>query len=84
MNIKGMALSFLTTAFVFACNVNNGYSASASPARFEQRKAQHLKRLEMRIAQMQEQRTCVSAATSQDAIKACRERFKPAKNPRQL
>jgi hypothetical protein len=84
MKPKALALSFLTAAFVFACFVNNGYSASASPAKFEQRKAQQLRRLEIRIAQMQEQRTCVSAATSQDAIKACRERFKPTKNPRQL
>jgi hypothetical protein len=83
MNLKTMTLS-LTAAVVFACNATDGYSASASPAKFEQRKAQQLRRLEMRIAQMQEQRTCISTATSQDGIKACRERFKPTKSPRQL
>lgn len=83
MTIKALTISGLTAALVFACTVKNGYSAAASPARFEERKAQQLRRLEMRIAQMQEQRTCIAAATSEDAIKACRERFKPAKGARQ-
>jgi hypothetical protein len=71
MKLRGLALSFLTAAVVFAWNVNNGYSASGSRGSFEQRKAQQLKRVETRIAHLQEQRTCISAATNEDAIQAC-------------
>ena len=84
MKIRGLALSFLTAAVVLACNVNNGYSASASRGSFEQRKAQQLKRVETRIAHLQEQRTCISAATNEDATQACRERFQPPRRGRQL
>jgi hypothetical protein len=81
MTGKALIVSFLAS-FVFVCNVNIGYSASGVGG-FEQRKAQQLRRIEMRINQMQEQRRCVSAATNEDDMKACRERSRPAKNARQ-
>jgi hypothetical protein len=56
MKVRGLALTFLTASVVFACNVN-GYSADAAQGSFEQRKAQQLKRVETRIAHLEEQRT---------------------------
>jgi hypothetical protein len=82
MTGKALIVSFLMASFFFVCTVNNGYSASAGGG-FEQRKAQQLRRIDTRISQMQEQRRCVSAATNEDDLKACRERSRPAKNPRQ-
>jgi hypothetical protein len=84
MKVRGLALSFLTAAVVFAWNVNNGYSANAARGSFEQRKAEQLKRVETRIAHLQEQRTCISAATNEDVIQVCPERFQPAKRHRQV
>ncbi len=82
MTTKSLTSSVLTAAAIFACTVN-GYSASASPARFEDRKAQHLQRLESRIARMQEQKSCMAAATTDEALKTCQERFRPNKGARQ-
>jgi hypothetical protein len=84
MKARMLALSFLTAAVVFAWNVISGYSASGPRGSFEQRKTQQLKRVETRIAHLQEQRTCISAATNEEAIQACRERFQPAKRRRQF
>jgi hypothetical protein len=82
MTIKALIVSFLMAWFVLVCTVNNGYSASAGGG-FEQRKAQQLRRIDTRINQMQEQKRCVSAATNEDDMNACRERSRPAKNRRQ-
>ena len=82
MTTKSLTTSVLTAAAMFASNVN-GYCASASAARFEERQAQHLRRLESRIARMQEQKTCIAAATTDDAIKTCQERSRPPRGARE-
>ena len=82
MTIKSLTTSVLAAAAMIGCTVN-GYSASASPARFEERRAQHLQRLESRIKRMQEQKSCIAAATTDEALKTCQERFRPNKGARQ-
>jgi hypothetical protein len=81
MTTKSYTAAILTAAALCACTAD-AYSASA-PVRFEERKAQHLNRLESRIARMQEQKSCIAAATTDEAIKACQERFRPTKGVRQ-
>jgi hypothetical protein len=82
MATKSLTTSVLAAAAVFGCTVN-GYSASASPTKFEERKAQHLQRLESRIARMQEQKSCIATATTDEALKSCQERSRPNKGARQ-
>jgi hypothetical protein len=43
---------------------------------FETKKAEVLKRIEQRIAHNTEEKACVQAAASHDALKACREKFR--------
>lgn len=45
-------------------------------ANFEQRKADHLKRVDERIAHLQEERACIQAAANHDALKACHDKFR--------
>lgn len=43
---------------------------------FEARKAEATKEIEERIAKLQEHKSCVSAASDQEALKKCRESMK--------
>lgn len=79
---KSNILSFYLALFVFLSFADVGQAASASPANFEQRKAQQLKRVDQRIAHLQDEKSCIAAATTQDAITTCRERFKQGKRQR--
>ncbi|MES2527628.1 MAG: hypothetical protein V4598_11100 [Bdellovibrionota bacterium] len=45
---------------------------------FAKAKEQHLSNLDKRIALLQEQKTCASAATTKDAMNACRDAHKTA------
>lgn len=83
MKVRGLAL-FLNGCSRFRLEREQRVFSKWSRGSFEQRKARQLKRVETRIAHLQEQRTCISAATNEDAIQACRERFQPAKRRRQF
>lgn len=50
--------------------------ASAADNNIEQKKAEQLKRVDERIAHLQEERSCIQAATTHDALKACHEKFR--------
>ena len=69
---------FILCAFV----VEPGFSASASPANFEQNKSQQLRRIDTRMTRLQDERVCVQRATTQDDIKNCREKFRAGNKQR--
>ena len=68
---------FIATIFaVPAFAVDSAPQPKAPGPKFEQRKADLLKRIDERIVRIQEEKTCVQAATNHDGIKACREKLK--------
>ena len=78
-SIKSLLL--LLSMDFFVCTMGTGYAASASPANFEQKKAEQLTKLDQRITHLRDERTCIQDATTQNAIKSCREKFKVVKKP---
>ena len=83
MKAKSIGVSFGVALFViFAFNIKTGYPASASAATLEQRKSEHLKRMDERINHLQAERACVQAATTEDGIKNCREQLKKGNGQR--
>ena len=74
-------VSLLASASILVITAGTGYSAAASPAGFEQRKTEQISRIDNRIKQLQDEKTCISAASTREAIKTCRERAKPAQKP---
>jgi hypothetical protein len=76
--MKSVAINLLAAAFLVALSAGAGYSASAAPADFEQRKAEQIGRLDTRIKQLQDEKACISTATSREAIRTCRQAAKPA------
>ena len=84
MKAKSIGVSFAVALFViFAFNLKTGYSASASPTTFDQKKAEQLRRIDTRINHLQGERACVQAATTQDGIKNCRQQLKGDRQQRQ-
>ena len=68
------ALSLIFAGLAFAVE---GIQPSAGTAlNFEQLKADHLKKLEERMSSLQQEKTCVQAAKSQDDLWACRSKHK--------
>ena len=55
-----------------------GFTAEGKgdPQNFEAKKAKVLKHIEQRIAHNTEEKACVQAAASHEALKACREKFR--------
>lgn len=51
-------------------------TALPRPADFENRKAAQLKRIDQRIARLQEARSCIQNANNEDAVKACGEKLR--------
>ena len=83
MKAKSIGVSFMVALFaVFVFNLQAGYPASASPTTFEQRKSEHLRRIDARLNHLQDERACVQAATTQDGMKNCREQFKKVNKQR--
>ena len=77
MKSKSITGLFLLASIIcLVGTVESGYAASASPANFEQRKAEQLRRIDQRMTHLRDERACVQEATSQNAIKSCREKFK--------
>jgi hypothetical protein len=58
------------------------HAANGAPADFEQRKAEQLRRLDQRLSRLRDERACVQAAASQDALKSCRQQLKAGKTQR--
>jgi hypothetical protein len=73
MNSIKTAAALWVTLAVIGLVAASGQAAGA--ARLESRKAAILKRLDERITHLQDERVCFQAATSVDAMKACREKF---------
>jgi hypothetical protein len=65
-------LSLVFTVQAFA--VDGGTPAAAPGKTFEQRQSNILKMMDERLASLQEAKTCVQAAKSDDDLKACREK----------
>ena len=58
---------------------NAGQTQKAPGSNFEQRKEMMLKRIDERIARLQEVKVCIQAATKPEDMKACREKMRPEK-----
>lgn len=54
--------------------------ASAGDSNFEQKKAEILARIDQKIAQKQQEKACIQAATSHNDLKVCREQFRGSNN----
>jgi len=64
--------SVLSMAFTIpAFAVEGSQTTQQTAPDFERIKADHLKRLDERITSLQQQKTCVQAAKTQDALGAC-------------
>lgn len=72
--IIAAAVATLFAVPVFA--VENAPQQRAAGPNFEQHKAEIIKRIDQRIANNQEEKACVQAATDHKAVKACQEKFK--------
>jgi len=75
--MKSVVIDLLAAAFLVALSAGAGYSASAAPADFEQLRAEQLRRLDSRIKQLQDEKACISTATSRETIRTCRQAAKP-------
>lgn len=53
-----------------------GFNAIAADEEFAMRKQKKLENMDKMISQMQQSRTCVSAATNKDEMKKCKEKMK--------
>jgi hypothetical protein len=73
--MKTIAVNFLA-ALILALSAGAGHSAAA-PVSLEQEKAEQLRRIDTRIKRLQDERSCVSAATTREAIRNCRQEFRP-------
>jgi len=60
-----------------ALAADNGPQKNGPGENFEERKAEVLRRIDKRIARNQEEKACVQAANNHEALRACREKFKP-------
>jgi hypothetical protein len=69
-----VALSLIVAVSAFAIEGNQPPKETA--LNFEQLKADHLKKLEERMSSLQQEKTCVQAAKSQDDLWACRSKHK--------
>lgn len=76
----GIVVVMLFAFTLLAVAANTGSQTQGTPgANFEQRKEMMLKKIDERIARLQEEKACIQAATKPEDIRACREKFKPEK-----
>jgi hypothetical protein len=59
-------------------------SSASTPASFDQRKAEQLRRIDNRIKQLEDEKTCISAATSREDMKTCHQQVKPVQKSGRL
>jgi hypothetical protein len=76
LNMKTIAVNLLL-AFLLALSAGVGYSANAAPVSLESQKAEQQSRIDTRIKRLQDERACISAATTREALRSCRQQFKP-------
>jgi hypothetical protein len=76
LNMKTIAVNLLVV-LLLALSAGVGYSANAAPVSLEQQKAEQLRRIDTRIKRLQDERACVSAATTREAVRSCRQQFRP-------
>jgi hypothetical protein len=69
-----IVLSLLFAMPAFA--IEGGPVPKGSGDNFEQKKEELLKKIDERMRRLQERKSCVQAATTLDALSACREKFK--------
>ncbi|MBF0524025.1 MAG: hypothetical protein HQK56_02885 [Deltaproteobacteria bacterium] len=74
--IGAIVLSMALAVPVFAAD-NTAPQKGATGAGFEERKADVLKRIDARMARIQQEKDCVNAAKSHDELKACRDKYGP-------
>lgn len=72
---RALIVAVLTGLFATTAFATDGKPGMGGQ-NFEARKAEVLKNIEQRIARNTEEKACVQAATSHDALKACREKFR--------
>ncbi len=77
--IAALALSLAFALPAFAAESNE--PPKGTPPTFEQRKAQYLKNIDERSARLQEEKTCIQAAKSENDFRACRNKFGPPHTP---
>jgi hypothetical protein len=81
--MKSISLSFWVMIFVGVLISSGAYSANGMPG-FEQRKADQIKKIDIQIKQLEDEKACIARATNREALKICRERARPAKKSEPL
>jgi len=72
--IAAVALSLVLAVAAFA--VDNGQPGNVPVQNFDQRKTDILKMLDERLASLQEAKSCIQAAKTNDDIKTCRDKHR--------
>ncbi len=72
-----VSLSFATSAFAF----EGGQPRQGPGQNFELKKQEILKRIDERMARLQEMKVCIQAAKTHEDARACREKFGPKDGP---
>jgi hypothetical protein len=70
--IAAAVLSLVVAAAAFAAD--SGTAPKGPNMSFEERKAEVLKHIDTRLISLQEEKTCVQAAKSQDDLHACKQK----------
>src|SRR5947199_9698598 len=72
---KSAAVMLAIVIAVLGFTTGGGHATSPTPTSIEHRKAVVLKRIDERIAHLQDEKAYFQAATSQDKLKSCRDKF---------
>ena len=67
-NMKSISLSVWVMIFVVVLISSGAYSANGMPG-FEQRKADQIKRINIQIKQLEDEKACIARATKREALK---------------
>jgi Spy/CpxP family protein refolding chaperone len=70
--IAAAVLSLAVAAAAFAAD--SGTAPKGPNMSFEERKAEVLKHIDTRVTSLQEEKTCVQAAKTQDELRACKQK----------
>ncbi len=72
-----IAIGFAMPTFA----IEGGRPPKESGPNFELKRQEILKRIDERLARIQQMKSCVQAASSRDELRACREKFGPKDGP---
>ena len=70
------AVALLLGLSVSAFAIEGSQPPKETAPNFEQMKADHLQKLEVRISSLQQEKACVQASTNQEGLMACRSKHK--------